>query len=77
MSPNRVTGSQPARSANAIHVVGHGVVAPVKQDLAVKVGPFEADLIDLTPQDPLSLKAGTYAFVGTVHPNMTGTLTAN
>lgn len=64
MSPQRLSGSNPGpnpRPANAIHVVGNGVVAPVKAGLDVQLGAFEADLIDLTPHDPLKLQDGTYA----------------
>lgn len=64
MSPQRLSGSNPSpgpRPANAIHVVGNGLVAPVQADLDVQLGAFEADLVDLTPQDPLKLQDGTYA----------------
>lgn len=61
--PNRATGPKtPApRPTNQIHVVGQGVVVPAKADLPVSGRSFELDIVDLTPNDPLSLKAGTYA----------------
>lgn len=58
MAPDRsVSGSTPP---NQVHVSGRGLRVAPSPDLPLEVRHVDGDLVDLTPQDPLALKRGSF-----------------